>query len=147
MDIAHYPHRFVQIVREPWDGPQGFLLHKLLFSFKSTPHRYNIMTGLNEPRQCIKTCMAIMDEVAQKDPLASFGFIGANMENETEIYTKRFRVYERYTTSYFDTKHFEHHVNYAKSAYLLVNRRQLEERPTLLDEIVEGFKELYPYFD
>ena len=175
MDIAHYPYRFVQIVREPWDGPQGFLFHKLLFSFKSTkthqaywvwvevykynfyavkfhlkahrdsPHRYNIMTGLNEPRQCIKTCMAIMDEVAQKDPLASFGFIGANMENETEIYTKRFRVYERYMTSYFDTKHFEHHVNYAKSAYLLVNRRQLEERPTLLDEIVEGFKELYPF--
>lgn len=177
MQIEHYPFRFVQRITEPWDGPQGFLLYKLLYSFKSTkthytywvwvevynynffavkfhlkshrdsPHRHNIMTGLNEPRQCIKTCMAIMDEVAKQNPRASFRFIGANKIDKSEIYTKRFRVYERYMASYFDNKDYLHHVNYAKSAYMLINRKQLEEHPTLIDEVVEGFKELYPYFD
>ena len=35
MEIAHYPYKFVQKIEEPWDGPQGFLLYKLLYSFKS----------------------------------------------------------------------------------------------------------------
>jgi len=80
MDIEHYPYRFVKKVIEPWDGPQGFLLHRLLYSFKSpkshqtywvwievykhhfyavkfhlkahrsSEHKYNLMTGLNEAR-------------------------------------------------------------------------------------------------
>lgn len=36
MDIKHYPYRFVKIVTEPWDGPQGFMLSKELYSFKSS---------------------------------------------------------------------------------------------------------------
>ena len=36
MEIEHYPFRFVKKSIEPWDGPQGFLLYRLLYSFKST---------------------------------------------------------------------------------------------------------------
>lgn len=35
MGIQHYSYRFVKKVIEPWDGPQGFLLYKYLYSFKS----------------------------------------------------------------------------------------------------------------
>ena len=82
MDIKHYPYRFVKKVTEPWDGPQGFMLFKELYSFKSpksnqtywvwievykhhfyavkfhlkahrdSDKKYNVMTGLNEARDC-----------------------------------------------------------------------------------------------
>lgn len=94
MTIEHYPYHFVKKDIEPWDGPQGFLMHRLLYSFKSpkthqtywvwievykqhfyavkfhlkahrhSEHKYNLMTGLNEARQCVRTCMAVMEEIA-----------------------------------------------------------------------------------
>lgn len=91
--------------------------------------------------------MAIMKEVAAQDDKASFGFIGANSIGESELETKRFRVYSRYMQTYFNTEEFEHHYNLAKSAYLLINKKELSAYPGLIKDIVEGFKELYPYFD
>ena len=177
MTIEHYPFRFVKKVVEPWDGPHGFLLYRLLYSFKSpkshqtywvwievyrehfyavkfhlkahrhSDYKYNLMTGLNEARQCIRTCMVIMDEVAKYDPMASFGFIGANRLDESEVNTKRFRVYRRFMLTHFGSDEYLHKFNVAKSAYVLINRKHLAEQPLLLDEIVEGFRKLYPYFE
>ena len=176
MGIQHYPYRFVKKVIEPWDGPQGFLLYKYLYSFKSpkshqtywvwievyrhhfyavkfhlkahrdSDKKYNVMTGLNEPRECIYTCMAIMKEIADKDSCASFGFIGANRIDEQEKNTSRFRVYRRYTLTLFGHNEYEHLFNIEKSAYLLVNKKEMEKNPQLITDIVNGFKELYPYF-
>ena len=149
MSLSYYPYRFVKKIDEPWDGPQGFLLYILLYSFKSnkSDKKYNILTGLNEPRECIQTCMAIMKEVAGKDDKASFGFIGANSIGESELETKRFRVYSRYMQTYFNSEEFEHHYNLMKSAYLIICKQQLKDNSNLINDIVEGFKELYPYFD
>lgn len=36
------------------------------------------------------------------NPHASFGFIGANMQNESIVNTKRFRVYRRLMATYFN---------------------------------------------
>ena len=176
MGLDYYPYRYLQKIEEPWDGPQGFLLYKLLYSFKSTKthqtywvwvevykehfyavkfhlksHRdsdkkYNVMTGLNEPRQCIQTCMKIMLEVAAKDDKSSFGFIGANSIGESELETKRFRVYSRYMQTFFNSENYTHYYNLAKSAYLLINKKEMEKNPQLITDIVNGFKELYPYF-
>ena len=177
MEIDHYPFRVVKKDKEQWQCDSSFMTHRLLYSFKSTKtnqtywvwvavyhhhfyavkvhlknHRnsdskYNVMTGLNEARQCIRTVMAIMSEVAMNDKYASFGFIGANMDGESERYTKRFRVYYRFMTSYFDDTHFEHYSNYEKSAYMLLNKKQLALEPNLLDLLVKGFHDLYPYFE
>ena len=157
--------------------PQGFMLFKELYSFKSpksnqtywvwievykhhfyavkfhlkahrdSDKKYNVMTGLNEARECIYTCMAIMNEVAKKDSQASFGFIGANRIGESEDNTSRFRVYRRYTLTLFGPNEYEHMINIGKSAYLLLNKKELRSNPNLINDIVEGFKELYPYFD
>ena len=105
------------------------------------------MTGLYEARQCIRTCMAIMEEVARSDSRASFGFIGANQMNEPEENTKRFRVYRRFMLTCFGNDEYIHKYNISKSAYMLINRKELAEHPGLLDEIVKGFSELYPYFE
>ena len=88
-----------------------------------------------------------MEEVARNDPRASFGFIGANKLDESEANTKRFRVYRRFMLTNFGNTVYEHYENWEKSAYLLVNRKEMEEHPGLLDEVVKGFRELYPYFD
>ena len=120
------------------------------FHLKAHRHsdfKYNLMTGLYEARQCIRTCMAIMEEVARSDSRASFGFIGANQMNEPEENTKRFRVYRRFMLTCFGNDEYVHKYNISKSAYMLINRKELAEHPGLLDEIVKGFSELYPYFE
>ena len=82
-----------------------------------------------------------------KDPKASFGFIGANRIDEPEANTKRFRVYRRFMLTCFGNDEYVHKYNIAKSAYVMVNRKELSGNPELLDEIVKGFTELYPYFE
>lgn len=88
-----------------------------------------------------------MKEVAGKDNKASFGFIGANFIGESGLETKSFRVYSRYMQTYFNSEEFEHHYNLMKSAYLIICKQQLKDNPNLINDIVDGFKELYPYFD
>lgn len=177
MILEYYPYRFVKKDKEPWDGPQVFFdasftvffqvnevtqtywvwievyqHHFYAVKFHLKAHRHsdfknNLMTGFNEARPCIRTCMAVMQEVAKSDPKASFGFIGANRIDEPEANTKRFRVYRRFMMTNFGREEYEHYDNWEKSAYILINRKELAEHPGLLDEIVKGFSELYPYFE
>lgn len=86
-------------------------------------------------------------KVAKKDPKASFGFIGSNRLNEPEANTKRFRVYRRFMLTNFGNEEYVHQYNIAKSAYVLINRRMLAEYPQMLNDVVKGFRDLYPYFE
>lgn len=174
-DLFHYNYRFVQRVDNPLKD--DFLKYKLLYSFKSpksrqwywvwvevyerdfyavkfhlkahrdSEYKYSLMTGYNEARPVINTCIAIMHEIANVNPHASFGFIGANMETESETNTKRFRVYSRFMASYFSQQIFKHFVVFSKSAYILVRQTELKLHPDLLDDINTKFKQLYPYFE
>lgn len=176
MEIFHYPYHFVQRIDEICPV-NTFLRYKLLYAFKSpkshqwywvwvevymrdfyavkfhlkahrnSPNKYNLMTGLNEARPVINTCIAIMQEIGHINPRASFGFIGANMQDESDVNTKRFRVYRRLMATYFTEQSFEHYFNIKKSSYLLICKSELEAHPDLLSELDANFKELYPYFD
>lgn len=55
--------------------------------------KYKLMTRLNEARPVINTCIAIMQAIANVNPRASFGFIGANMACmvKAEYLTKQFQ--------------------------------------------------------
>ena len=118
-----------------------------LKNHRNSPYKYNLLTGLNEARPVINTCVAIMEEVASRDERSSFGFIGANMIGEPEVNTKRFRVYRRFMATYFTEDVFEHLFNIKKSTYLLVRKTELEGRPGLLLELDKKFSELYSFFD
>lgn len=176
MDLYHYPYHFVQKIDEI-NPNNTFLKYKLLYSFKSSkshqwywvwvevyerdfyavkfhlkahrnsPLKYSLMTGLNEARPVINTCIAIMQEISSINPRASFGFIGANMQDESDVNTKRFRVYRRFMATYFTEKSFEHFFNIKKSSYLLICKRELDAHPDMLSELDEKFRELYSYFD
>lgn len=177
MDVRCYPYHFVQRVDEPGIPLSSFLKYKLLYTFKSpkshqwywvwvevykhdmyaikfhlkahrhSPHKYSIMTGLNEPRPIVNTCVAIMLEIAAINPHASFGFIGAATEAESEVNTKRFRFYKRLMATYFSKAEFRHFGDVEKSTYILVRHKELEMHPTLIEDIQDGFKATFDYFD
>lgn len=111
------------------------------------PHKYNRLTGLNEPRPIIYTCIAILMELAEQYPNSSFGFIGANLLGESENETKRFRVYRRILTTYFSEEHYLHYQIIEKSAYALVRRQVLENNPNIIKEISTYFSDNYINFD
>lgn len=175
--MYHYPYHFVQRIYEYRQELNDFLKYKLLYAFKSTKshqwywvwvevyehdlyavkfhlkaHRdskdkYSLMTGLNEARPVIHTCIAIMREIADVNPHASFGFIGANMENEPTFLTKRFRIYSRMMATYFGEDVFVHYMIVAKSTYLMIRKSELEKEPSLPEIFTDKFRQLYDYFD
>lgn len=176
MKASYYNYRFVQRVDDIYSG-NSFLKYKLLYTFRSpkshqwywvwvevyehdmyavkfhlkahrdSKDKYSLMTGLNEARPVINTCIAIMQEIANVNPRASFGFIGANMSGESEYFTKRFRVYCRIMATRFTEDVFEHYQIVQKSAYIMVRKSELEKQPQLLEFFTDKFIQLYDYFD
>ena len=176
MELPHYPYRFVQRFDEE-SGSLSFLRYKLLYTFKSTrshqwywvwveaydldfyaikfhlkahrdsENKYRLLTGLNEARPVIYTCMAILNEIAESSPQSSFGFIGANLLEESTFMTKRLRVYSSFMATYFTESVFEHYMMIDKSAYLLVRRQALKDNPDLLTTLSSKFNEMYEFFD
>lgn len=177
MPFDFYPYHFVQRINDVENAQLSFLKYKLLYAFKSSkshqwywvwvevyehnfyaikfhlkahrdsPHKYRLMTGLNEARPIIRTCIAIMAEIAKTDSYSSFGFIGANMQDESTFMTKRFRVYSAFMATYFSEILFEHYMMMDKSAYLLVRRTELEKSPDLLSLLSRKFNQMYDLFD
>ena len=171
-----YPFRFImnEYEKEPDEG----FSHLMLFTFKSTKsnltyivrvevykyhiyavkfylksmqdskNKYRIATNTYEPRRIINTCINIMLSIYEKDPEASFSFIGANGMDEDSTYcTKRYRFYSRLMATYFSSEKFYHKENKAKSAYMLINNHVLDRNPGLVKEIETFFAERYDYFD
>lgn len=177
MSLTCYPYHFIQRVHDDSCAGNSFLEYKLLYAFKSlkshqwywvwvevykhdiyavkfhlkahrnSPRKYSILTGLNEPRPIVNTCVSIMLEIASTNPRASFGFIGAAIEGEHEANTKRFRFYRRIMATYFSKEQFKHFGDMERSTYVLVRRAELDSNPMLIEEIQEGFKATFDYFD
>ena len=109
--------------------------------------KYQLLSNTYEPRRIIYTVMNIMYDIFEGNSRASFGFIGANCENEDVENTKRYRVYRRLVATQVSDEHFVHTWNKEKSACMIINRKELEEYPDLIERIENSFVELYDYFD
>ncbi len=168
-----YPFYFIQKDK----GDSHGLFHVLLYRFKSfkskfvyivrveeyeydiyavkfyqknhslSKDKYRIMTNTNEPRRIINTCINIMLSIYQRNPKASFGFIGSNGIGEDIYCTKRYRVYSKIIATYFSDRYFYHKENIEKSAYMLINNAALKESPDLVSRIETFFIEQYEYFE
>ena len=114
---------------------------------KLSPKKYQILANTFEPRRVIYTCINIMLSVLEQNPQASFGFIGANGEDEDTTNTKRYRVYNKIVASKISTERFHHIENVEKSAYMLINRNELAKHPDLVERIEDSFIDLYHYFE
>ena len=112
-----------------------------------SPKKYQLLSNTFEPRRIIYTCMNIMYSILEQNPRASFGFIGANCENENTENTKRYRVYRKIVATQVSDELFLHARNEEKSTCILINKNELGKYPDLIEKIEETFVELYDYFD
>jgi hypothetical protein len=114
---------------------------------RNSKYKYNRLTGLNEARPVINTCIAIMLEIKKSNLKASFGFIGSNLITESENETKRFRVYKKIMATYFSYTNFEHIEIKEKSVYMMICRTELDKDENLIRKIENFFSDNYAYFD
>lgn len=123
--------------------------HKKLDSNRK--FRYNLLTNEFRARKILNTCINIGIAFYQRNPLASFGFIGAPTIDEIESnkfdHTKRFNLYDKFARLHFNPDHFDHTVNVQRSAYLLMNKKKREQEPDLLHKIGEMFLKHYDIDD
>jgi len=118
-----------------------FVVKFYLQERKVHPDKFTKLTNLNECSRVLTTIGQIIRELYQKNPYASFGFIGTNLPNESKNNTKRFRLYSRVVEQVISPVLFEHRSSLANSAFLLLNRDNHEA--DLLKKIEIMFETIY----
>lgn len=115
---------------------------------KKNPNKYSILTGNNEARPIINSCLVLLVQFAKRYTDSSFGFIGAGMVDDDSMEnTKRFRVYRKIVSTLISEKHFEHRFLPKKSTYILLRKTTLQAKPNLPDVLYDKFSFVYSYFD
>ena len=147
VDIYRFKSNLVYLVRVERYKHNMYAVKFYQKNHRLSPKKYQILSNTFEARRIIYTCMNIMFLLYKENPRASFGFIGANCENESQENTKRYRVYNKIVATQVSENIFKHVENMGKSAYMLINRDELKEYPDLVEEIERTFQELYDYFD
>lgn len=113
-----------------------FVIKFFLKSHVLSDKRYNILTNFQEPTKIIRTCIEIMKYFLDKNPKASFAFIGTNtVKEDSKSNTKRFKVYGIAMKLFFDSTNFSHIEFEEDSIYLILNKQN--NAPNLYDNIKE----------
>ena len=116
--------------------------------------KFNFMVADGEASTIINTNIAIMQYFYNKNPYASFAFMGAPTKEEirentqlnrhSAYNTKRFRLYKRIMSLFFNPARFLHIQNANCSAYLIANRDFLyPEKDEKLKRIILTLKSAY----
>lgn len=120
---------------------EQFPEHTYCLKFYDKAHRhsdnkFSLLTNTFEPRTIFYTLYHIMLDVLQRDPSASFFFIGAADEyDEIGTATRRYRIYRRFTSSIVGENLFEHFRVNDTSLYILVNKNAVVEPEALAKQI------------
>ncbi|MEP6613239.1 MAG: hypothetical protein ABJA76_15170 [Mucilaginibacter sp.] len=121
-----------------------YIVKYYLKKHKHNPLKYNILTNEYRSSKVISTCIRIMLQIHSKNPMASFGFLGANTINRATGYeeskrtTKRFQVYKLAMYALFGTQTFTHYTDIEHSAYLMVSNKVKS-----VDEVKENAKKMF----
>lgn len=118
-----------------------FVVKFYLARHKDKQNPYQALSKLNNPSRVIGTIIEIMVDFYNKNTNASFGFVGINLEGESKVNTKRFRIYKKIMELFFPPNKFLHYSNPSQSAYLLLNREQASQKR--LEHIANFFNEIY----
>ena len=133
-------------------------LHVLKFFDKNhrfSNNKYSLLNSDGEASAIINTNIAILLYFYQKNPFASFAFMGAPTQEEAEKNsqtkkhfahdTKRFRLYRRIMSLFFNPVRFAHIQNPLCSAYLIANRDYLNPNTdATLKSMIQRLKTAYP---
>lgn len=118
-------------------------------------NKYSLLTSDGEASAIINTNIAIMFYFYKKNPYASFSFMGAPSTQEIEknllanhhagYNTKRFRLYRRIMSLFFNPARFLHVQNIKCSGYIIVNRDYLyPDSESNLKKMIKRLKSSYP---
>jgi|SRR5690606_809166 len=119
--------------------PKALKQHKL---------KYNLLTAHKKASRIIATCMHIIFDIIDRDPLANIGFLASRTTDaegqfrEDLRLTKRFRIYAQAFIDFFGPKTFTHFPDKNTSTYLLINNNNDVQDIKRCSE--EMFTKLYP---
>jgi hypothetical protein len=110
---------------------------------RNSVRRYNLLTGKNEARSVILTCMRILfNEFYLKDRFSSFTFLGSPTPSEESIHiTKRFKVYSRIVATYFNDDTFVHRHIEEISLYALIPKCAIEINSAIEEELMQMLRD------
>jgi hypothetical protein len=114
---------------------------------KNDDNRFQVVLNDYEFAPIIRTCINIMLEFLKKNPLASFGYIGANSIidgfEEAKSLTQRFRIYDYVMGIFLNTENFLRLYSEKNSGALLLNLKN-ENIDKLIEYAKEMFIRIYP---
>ena len=106
-------------------------------------NKFSLRTGTFEPRTIFYTLFNIMMDVYQKDPKASFFFIGAEDEkDEPGVATRRFKVYVKFVLSTIGDKVFKHYRVNDLSLYILANKASVVDMEAYVQRVIDCVAEV-----
>jgi hypothetical protein len=161
VDKAHNKKHLKEIITYSFRSGNYYLVEVEVYSYniyiikyylkkhKSNPLRYNLLTNENRCSKIISTCIRILLSIHGKDPVASFGFLGAHIVNrqigyeEPKNVTKRFRVYRRAMIALFGNQTFTHHLDLEHSTYLMISNKNASV-DTIREKAKKMFDDLFP---
>lgn len=112
--------------------------------------KFSIILNEEYAPKIIRTCINIMLEISSTNPLANFGFLGSNTIienfNESRYMTQRYRIYRQLMLNFFSEKSYYHIENQTNSAYLLLNKSNIDLKELLIN-IQKMFISFYPELD
>lgn len=101
-------------------------------------NKFSLRTSTFEPRTIFYTLFNIMMDVYQKDPKASFFFIGAEDEkDEPGVATRRFKVYVKFVLSTIGDKVFKHYRVNDLSLYILANKASVVDMEAYVQRVID----------
>ncbi|WP_029275292.1 hypothetical protein [Pedobacter borealis] len=115
--------------------------------YKTHPKKFQILTNEHKCRKIVGTCVQIMLGIWKKNPLASFGFIGANTyDPETHLEepvdnTQRWKIYKHAMEQNFGPETFKHGAQSNNSRYVMLNKKK--DVIELNNEINQLFEQNY----
>ena len=116
IEVEQYPHNI-------------FVLKFYRRVNKGNKEKFNLLTNEGRCSRIVGTCFSIFLDIYNKNPLASFGFIGSNTIDkssgkiEPKKETKRFRIYRLAVFNYFGEETFSHFSDAENSVYLAISNK------------------------
>lgn len=134
-------HRYIVDVEEYKNA--FFAVKFYLKAHKNSKNKFSLMTGFGDEKRILGTCVQIMLVIQKRNPMASFGFVAANIINESDNCNKRFRVYKEIMRAFFSPVHFDHYTFETKSIYALLNKDFAISHPSLVEDVESMFTTLF----
>jgi hypothetical protein len=120
-----YPY-LIEVERYPY---QIYVFKFYRRIHKNNKQKFNLMTNEGKCSRIVGTCFSIFLSIFEKNPMASFGFLGAHTIDEakhtieSKNETKRFVVYRQAVQNYFGMETFTHFENKDTSIYLSISNK------------------------